>query len=226
MGGFETRNSAELKAFVLDCASEGMSGNAIATKVYQELKIVKSRNAIIGIVHRCGATLKKSNRRQGGTNAGRARFKEIRDTWNAERIKRLVAKKQPKKKLHQPKTSPLTGLPKIPPGGASRLPREPLPKRQARDKARISYRDFERGKHCCYIPGDETAVPDTVPIFCGLKPIAPGQSYCEEHDTRCRNPVLPRRVTDAHKRRYNFAGSARVGTSQPQETEDCALADT
>jgi GcrA cell cycle regulator len=87
---------------------------------------------------------------------------------------------------------PLTPLQKLIREGS------PLPPRAETDVARVSFDDFERHKHCAFIPGDPADdFKSDKPMYCGL-PSVPGIAYCQAHARRCFD--APR--TSASNRAY------------------------
>lgn len=91
------------------------------------------------------------------------------------------AKRRPQGPPH-PTAKPETPLQKLIREGS------PLPPRMETDVASVSFADFERHRHCAWIPGDpaEDFKLDK-PMYCGLKPVL-GLPYCHAHSIRAHSP--------------------------------------
>lgn len=71
--------SDEVKAFALKRAADGISASLIAKQIWIKFEVRKTRNAVIGLVHRCGQSLRGDAGTKSATKANKAR--RARKQW-------------------------------------------------------------------------------------------------------------------------------------------------
>ena len=152
----------EVKAFALKSAADGKSANAISAQILRIFNVDKSRNAVIGLVHRSGKTL--------GTN-GRASM-----SANGKRTGPMAAA------IRRHRMNPKAPIQITP-----RFSTEPLPPPHEIDIPRIKTADLE--EHHCRWPCGDPREPDFG--FCG-KSRVPGFPYCDPHARRAYPPPQAR----------------------------------
>ena len=171
----------EVKAFALKSAADGKSANAISAQILRIFNVDKSRNAVIGLVHRSGKTL--------GTN-GRASM-----SANGKRTGPMAAA------IRRHRMNPRAPIQITP-----RFAAEPLPPTRETDVPRVSFLDLDETSiavelengatrivrsHCKFVCLPEPAAPH-VKQFCGDERVE-GLAYCAEHAARCYGAPPPRR---------------------------------
>lgn len=133
---------------------EGLS----ATQIAMRLGSGRTRNAVLGKLHREGLCL--SPERAQARESNRVRYQRARSR-------------------RSPRTPrPMTPLQKM-------IAANPVFDRPD-DIARVSFLDLEE-KHCRFIPGNPREIKTNEPQYCGL-PKVDGLSYCEGHSRLCYAP--------------------------------------